>query len=84
MKLINTMTAWWKIFEMRMAVARKIGLYKKTNNITILQNHRWDEILKHRIDQALQKGLSEEVHHQGFRAIHEESIDHQTRVMNEP
>jgi len=72
-----------EIFELRMAVARKIGLYKKNNNITILQTNRWDEILKHRIDQAAQKGLSEEFIIKVFRAIHEESINHQTRVMNE-
>jgi chorismate mutase len=73
-----------EIFELRMAVARKIGLYKKQNNITILQASRWDEILKHRIEQAAQKGLSEEFIIKIFRAIHEESINHQTRVMNEP
>src|SRR4030042_144481 len=72
-----------EIFELRMAVARKIGLYKKNNNITILQTTRWDEILKHRIDQAAQKGLSEEFIIKVFRAIHEESINHQTRIMNE-
>jgi len=72
-----------ELFELRMGVARKIGLYKKNNNITILQTTRWDEILKHRIDQAAQKGLSEEFIIKVFRAIHEESINHQTRVMNE-
>jgi chorismate mutase len=71
------------ILELRMGVAQKIGLYKKQNNITILQTSRWDEILKHRIDQALQKGLGEEFIIKIFRAIHEESINHQTRVMNE-
>lgn len=73
-----------ELFELRMAVARKIGLYKKQNNITILQASRWDEILKHRIEQAAQKGLSEEFIIKVFRAIHEESINHQTKVMNEP
>ncbi len=72
-----------EILEHRMAVARKIGLYKKSNNITILQTSRWDEILRHRIEQAAQKGLSEEFIIKVFRAIHEESINHQTRVMNE-
>ncbi|MBN1416522.1 MAG: bifunctional 3-deoxy-7-phosphoheptulonate synthase/chorismate mutase type II [Bacteroidales bacterium] len=72
-----------EIFDLRMAVARKIGLYKKKNNITILQTSRWDEILKHRIEQASRKGLSEEFIIKIFRAIHEESINHQTRVMNE-
>jgi chorismate mutase len=73
-----------EIFELRMAVARKIGLYKKQNNITILQTSRWDEILKNRIEQAANKGLSEEFIIKIFRAIHEESINHQTIVMNEP
>jgi chorismate mutase len=71
------------IFEHRMAIARKIGEYKKQNNITILQTSRWDELLRNRIDQAVSKGLSEEFIIKVFRAIHEESINHQTKVMNE-
>ncbi|MBN2762224.1 MAG: bifunctional 3-deoxy-7-phosphoheptulonate synthase/chorismate mutase type II [Bacteroidales bacterium] len=72
-----------ELFELRMAVAEKIGTYKKRNNITILQTGRWDEILNHRIEQAAKLGLSEEFIIKVFRAIHEESINHQTRVMNE-
>ena len=71
------------IFEHRMAVARKIGEYKKQNNITILQTSRWDEILRDKIVQAAKKGLGEEFIVKVFRAIHEESINHQTKVMNE-
>jgi chorismate mutase len=71
------------IFEHRMAVSRKIGEYKKQNNITILQTSRWDEILRNKIDQAAKKGLGEEFIIKVFRAIHEESINHQTKVMNE-
>jgi chorismate mutase len=72
-----------ELFEHRMAVARKIGEYKKQNNITILQTSRWDEILRNKIDQAAKMGLGEEFIVKIFRAIHEESINHQTRVMNE-
>ena len=71
------------IFEHRMAVSRKIGEYKKQNNITILQTSRWDELLRDKIDQAAKKGLGEEFIIKVFRAIHEESINHQTKVMNE-
>jgi len=71
-----------EIFEHRMAIARKIGLYKKQNSITILQTSRYDEMLRNRIDQAARIGLSEEFIIRVFRAIHEESINHQTRVMN--
>jgi chorismate mutase len=72
-----------EIFEHRMAMSRKIGLYKKQNNITILQTGRWDEILRNKIDQASKKGLGEDFIIKVFRAIHEESINHQTKVMNE-
>ena len=72
-----------EIFDHRMAVARKIGEYKKQNSITILQTSRWDEILRNKIDKAAKLGLGEEFIVKIFRAIHEESINHQTRVMNE-
>lgn len=70
------------ILERRMAVSRKIGEHKKKNNITILQTSRWDEILRRRIEEADKKGLSEEFIIKLFRAIHQESINHQTKVMN--
>jgi chorismate mutase len=70
------------IMESRMAVSRKIGEHKKKNNITILQTSRWDEILRRRIEEAGKKGLSEEFIIKVFRAIHQESINHQTKVMN--
>ncbi len=71
-----------KLLEDRMAVSRKIGAYKKKNNITILQTSRWDEILRKRIEEAGKLGLSEEFIVKVFRAIHQESINHQTKVMN--
>jgi len=72
-----------EILEKRMTVSRRIGEYKKKNNITILQSGRWDELLKKRIDDAIKKGLSEDFIIRLFRAIHQESINHQTKVMNE-
>lgn len=70
------------IFENRMKIAEKIGEYKKKNNITILQSSRWDELLHKRIETAAKKGLSEEFVIKVFRAVHQESINVQTRVMN--
>ncbi|MFC1884758.1 chorismate mutase [Thermodesulfobacteriota bacterium] len=71
-----------EILDLRMEVAKKIGKYKKQNNITILQTSRWDEVLRSRIEEARRKGLGEEFIIKVFRAIHEESINHQVRVMN--
>lgn len=71
------------ILQNRMKIAEEIGKYKRENNITILQSGRWDELLRHRIEKAVGKGLSEEFIMKVFRAIHQESINHQTQIMNE-
>ena len=60
----------------------KIGEYKKDNNITILQSARWDEIVRRVMIKGKSKGLSEELIDTIFKAIHQESINHQMRIMN--
>lgn len=70
------------MLEERMKVSEKIGNYKKDNNITILQTKRWDDMLKNRTILGTRKGLSEEFMVKLFRSIHQESINHQTSVMN--
>jgi len=70
------------IFEKRMKIADQIGRYKKEKNIAILQSKRWDNIIRKRLEMGEKKGLSSEFIDIVFRAIHEESIDHQTNVMN--
>ena len=71
------------LLEERMLVSENIGDYKKENNITILQTKRWDDMLKNRLALGTRKGLSEEFIIKLFRSIHQESINHQTSVMNE-
>ncbi|MGE4568475.1 MAG: chorismate mutase [Bacteroidales bacterium] len=71
------------VLAKRMKVADQIGWFKKQHNITILQTARWDQILTRRTDMALAKGLSREFTSDIFRAIHEESISHQNKIMNE-
>jgi chorismate mutase len=71
------------IFEKRMLVADEIGRYKKENNIAILQTKRWDAILNKRLEMGVEKGLSNDFITKIFSAIHEESINHQNRIMNE-
>jgi len=75
-KLIN-------LVDDRMKVVEKIGTYKKDNNITILQNKRWDDMLKSRLILGDKKGLSDDFISKMFRAIHQESINKQTSIMNE-
>jgi chorismate mutase len=71
------------VLDSRMKVADKIGKYKKDNNITILQSSRWDQLLTKRVQDGEKKGLSEDFVVKLFRAIHQESINHQTKIMNE-
>jgi len=71
------------ILEQRMKVAETIGKYKKENNITILQTSRWDQIIRKAIAKGDKKGLSAEFIDKLFKAVHQESINHQTKVMNE-
>jgi 3-deoxy-7-phosphoheptulonate synthase len=70
------------LLEKRMKVAETIGKYKKENNITILQSTRWDEIINKVILRGKEKGLSPEIIDTIFKAIHQESINHQMKIMN--
>ena len=70
------------LMEQRMKVAETIGRYKKENNITILQSIRWDEIIKRAVAKGQAKGLSAELIDAIFKAIHQESINHQMKIMN--
>jgi len=72
-----------EILGQRMKVAEQIAIYKKENNITILQTNRWNEILNRACDKAATLGLSREFITKYFDAVHMESINHQTRIFNE-
>jgi len=67
----------------RMQIADNIGLYKKKKNISILQPTRWNEILEHAAKEGAKKGLSKEFISVILKAIHQESINHQEKVMNQ-
>jgi len=66
----------------RMEVARKIGNYKKANNITILQKKRWAHILDKALAKAQKHGLTPDFVQRYLEAIHDESIAQQEGVMN--
>lgn len=71
-----------KLLGRRMTVAERIGEYKKRNNIAILQTSRWNEILDQVMGKATAQGLSKDFVDTLLRAIHQESIDRQEKVMN--
>ena len=67
----------------RMMVAKKIGEYKKDNNITILQSDRWQEILDKFKSKAHNHGLSEGFITSIIKNIHNESINQQEKILIE-
>ena len=67
----------------RMKISEQIGRYKKEQSITILQPNRWNEIIEDRLAKGINLGLSEEFIVKLFKEIHQESINHQTKIMNE-
>ncbi|CAM3515530.1 putative chorismate mutase [Flavobacterium saliperosum S13] len=70
-----------EILGKRMKIAEKIGALKKEKNVSILQSSRWHEILGKMVLEGEEKGLSEEFILKLFKAIHQESISHQEKVM---
>ena len=70
------------ILGKRMKVAIGIGELKKEKNVAVLQNKRWNEILGKMILEGETRGLSEEFVLRMFKAIHQESINHQERIIN--
>ncbi len=88
---INTMrtqidVADHQLIEMlgkRMKISDEIGSLKKAHNVAVLQSKRWNEILGKMILQGEEKNLSEEFILRVFKAIHQESINHQEKVINE-
>ncbi|MFN5548547.1 MAG: chorismate mutase, partial [Bacteroidota bacterium] len=67
----------------RMKISEKIGQYKKDNNVTILQVNRWEEIVKTRVALCKAMGMDEGFTRDLLRLIHHESIQVQTKVMNQ-
>ena len=65
----------------RMKVSDEIGKIKKKQNVAILQSARWRNILKKMISDGKQKGLSEDFILKIFKAIHQESINHQEKIL---
>lgn len=66
----------------RMKIAEQIGQYKKEHNITILQPTRWDSIINKMVEKGAEYNLSADFLSKVFKAIHQESINKQSEIMN--
>lgn len=70
-----------EILGKRMKVADKIGELKKTKNVAVLQNSRWNEILGKMILEGEQRGLSEEFVLRMFKAYIRNLLIIQGRIL---
>ncbi len=64
----------WTSIAQRMEVSRRIGEYKKENNIQVVQPTRFDEIRTKRLAWAENQNLSKEAVKTIMETLHEESI----------
>jgi chorismate mutase len=70
------------LLEKRMKLATAIGLVKNDTKVAVLQSNRWNEVLGKMILEGKKKGLTEEFIRKIFEAIHQESIEHQQKVIS--
>jgi chorismate mutase len=73
-----------ELLSERMDLARRIGQFKKERNVKILQPPRWEEIVKSRSLEGIQKKLDPGFVFALFEIIHREAIEQQAGVMNSP
>lgn len=64
----------------RMRICREIGEYKRQHNMTVLQAHRYGEILGMRVAQGAAYGLDKDFVKQLFELVHEESVRQQMEI----
>ncbi|MDX1652371.1 MAG: chorismate mutase [Brumimicrobium sp.] len=72
----------FSILSERMKLSEEVGIYKRENDITILQQEHWKNIIEKRLGQADDLHLTRNFIRSVMDAIHQESIRHQTKVMN--
>lgn len=70
------------LLSKRMQFSDIVGQLKRENNITILQQEHWNNIINKRLEKSEDYNLTRKFVRQLMDAIHQESIRHQTAVMN--
>lgn len=70
------------LYAKRMGVARQIGLYKKEHSMPVVQESRYNDLMKSRVATAVDMGLSADFMRTVLQAIHEESVRQQIEILN--
>ncbi|MFI3258761.1 MAG: bifunctional 3-deoxy-7-phosphoheptulonate synthase/chorismate mutase type II [Rikenellaceae bacterium] len=71
------------LLSKRMRVSREIGTYKREHNMPVLQTGRYEEILDRRSGDAAQMDIDVKFVKTILKAIHEESVQQQIRILNQ-
>ncbi|MCQ2146723.1 MAG: bifunctional 3-deoxy-7-phosphoheptulonate synthase/chorismate mutase type II [Bacteroidales bacterium] len=66
----------------RMQISRKIGQFKKENNVAILQATRWDSLLAKAVESGAKYGLPEKLVVSVMNAIHDASVEAQNEILS--
>ncbi|MDR1552306.1 MAG: chorismate mutase [Prevotellaceae bacterium] len=72
----------FELLSRRMRLAEEIGKLKRTNNVSIYQEQRWNNIIERIVSRAKRLNISETFIRTILDAIHSESISRQNEVMN--
>lgn len=70
-----------EILSERMKYAQEIGRIKQEKNVAVLQTARWEQIVQKVLTLGRKKELSEKFIHRIFKAIHQESIEKQEKIL---
>ena len=72
-----------QLLARRMEISAQIGEYKKQNNVTVVQMDRWKQVLEGLMATGQELGLSPLLINKVFEAVHQESIERQSRIMED-
>jgi chorismate mutase len=66
----------------RIELIKKLGDFKKSHNMTILQVNRWQQVLEDRLKQAHYLGLDEKLVKDIYQLLHNQSVKIQSDLLN--
>lgn len=71
-----------ELYGKRMEVSRQIGEYKKEHAMPVVQENRYDDLMKSRVAAAVEMGMSADFMRTVLQAIHAESVRQQIEILN--
>ncbi len=67
----------------RMTLVKQVGELKKKNNVEVVQNDRWQQLLKSRMSWSSESGMSAEEIKELFTTLHDISVNRQRGIIKE-